>query len=145
MWQEPRWGAKPPTYNGDITKRLCGSRAFKRYLKKFDARWAELPGRIQELKGAAVTPEHEATLTQELWLGDIETWKGQLLQFLENFSAGETGTHVVAGEEPGVFTSWGRLADKGQSLRPEHANDLRRAAFAPRKAVPAKDLKLAIS
>ena len=37
------------------------------------------------------------------------------------------------------------MADKGYSLRLEQVKDLRRAAYSPKPAVPAKDLELAIT
>ena len=91
-WREPdrKDVAKPPAYNGDISKWLGGGRAFKRYLKKFDARWAELLGCVEEFNGAAVAADHEAAWARELWPGDTDTWKSQLVQFLNNFLTGSS-------------------------------------------------------
>ena len=79
-----------------------------------------------------MTTTHEADRASELRLGSLEAWKQQLHDALETETTGAARKLV---------NSWRQMADKGDSLRPAHANALRTKAFGPPKVVPAKDFE----
>ena len=118
------------------------TRTFTRFIKKLDDRWPKLLGKLEQMKGMPVTIQLEEEWAWELWTGDMTPWKEQFMQLLENFTAGDVTRLVVAGEERGIFTTWGRMADKGHSLRLEHVNDMGHKSFSLKASVLTNDLEL---
>ena len=138
---------KPETYGGDITKWLQWSGTFTRYLRRQDERWPQILKKIEAQKGQVIAKEEEEEerLAYEFGLWDVNAWKEQLMQCLENFTTGDAKRHVTSADECNVFSTWSRMSDKGHSLREEHVMDMRRKAYAIKTGVPAKDFEMAIT
>ena len=92
----------------------------------------------------AIIKEFEDELQAEYYWKGIRLCKEQLYCALEAFTSGETKKSVTAGDEANVFSTWSRLADKGNSRRDQHVMDMQRVAYAARGTVAAKDLEMAI-
>ena len=72
-------------------------------------------------------------------------WKEQLQDALESYTIGSARKLVDSCGETKSLDCWRQMADRGDSLRPAHANALRTKAFGPPKAVPAKELEATIA
>ena len=106
--------------------------------------WLEILEKIEAKKGQAITKEFEAELAEEYYWKDMRLFKEQLYGALEVFTVNEVKKSVIAGDEVNVFSTWSRLADKGQSRRDLHVMDMQRKAYAARSTVVATDLEMAI-
>ena len=136
---------RPSAYSGKIDDWLSWSKNFKKFLRRADPRWHVLLEQVEAQRGKPVTAEMEAKWSAELALGPISIWKDYLNLYLENYTTGAARVTVDACGDAKALDAWRILADKGCSLRPAHANTLRRKAFWPRQNVPAKELDVAIA
>ena len=135
---------KPEKFSGDTSKWVNWAASFKRYLRRYEPLWPAMVQKIDAKKGLAITKEFEDELQEEYYWKDIPLCKEQLYCALESFTSGETKKSVTAGDEANVFSTWSRLADKGNSRRDQHVMDMQRVAYAARGTVAAKDLEMAI-
>ena len=67
------------------------------------------------------------------------------MQCMECYTTSDMKKLATLADERNIFTTCGRMADKGHSLRLEHVTDMLRKAHSSKACVPAKDLELAIS
>ena len=136
---------RPEKYDGNTDHWLRWSRAFKRFLRRIEPKWAVLLEHVEALRGKPVTPLHEEQWSAEMGLGPVIRWNDQLNEYLEAFTKGPARVIVDSFGETRALDAWRVLSDKGNSLRLAHANVLRRKAFFPRAGVAAKDLEPAIA
>ena len=97
------------------------------------------------MKGKPVATALELEWAAQLGLGLIAPWKDQLHWALESYTTGPARKLVDTCGESKSLNCWRQMSDRGDSVRPAHANVLRTKAFGPPKSVPAKDLEAAIA
>ena len=136
---------KPTIYSGSVDAWLQWSKAFKQFLRRTNAQWPDILAKVEGMKGKPLTAALEQEWAAQLGLGPMDPWKDQLHDALESYTTGSVRKLVDSCGEARVLDCWRQLADRGDSLRPVHANVLRMKAFSPPKAVPAKDLEAALA
>ena len=99
---------------------------------------------MRRKNGQVISKTDEEQLEWDLWLRPIDDWKEQLMLALESFTSGDAKRFVLTNTECNVFSTWGRLADSGHSMRDEHVMSMRRRLMVPKASVPIKDLEIAI-
>ena len=121
------------------------SKSLKKFLRRTKTQWAGIFEKIEGLRGKPVTAAHELEWAAQIDLGDMTQWKEQLQDALESYTIGLARKLVDSCGETKSFDCWRQMTDRGDSLRPAHANALRTKAFGPPKAVPAKELEATIA
>ena len=136
---------KPSKYNGDITKWLQWEVTFRRFLRRSDQRWEKLLEKIEGLRGRPVTAADEDEWCWELSLGYIDRYKDYLNEYLMSYCEGIAKEIVNACGTINALDAWRQLAERANSLRPNHVKILHKTAWFPREGVQAKDLEIAIA
>ena len=92
-----------------------------------------------------MTAAHELEWASKLGLGSMDPWQEQPHDAIESYTTGAARKLVDSGGEAWALDCWRQMADRGDSLRPAHANALRTKAFGLPKAVLAKDLEATVA